>query len=84
MVELHAHRAPDLADRQRLVEAAVLDAQVVEKAEGLASEVPSSGCARLASSSVMTTTGSTTSCSSNRSTESGSASRTLVSRTNVR
>ena len=45
---------------------------------------PSSGWWRLASSSVITTTGSTTSCSSKRVNAAGSASSTLVSRTNVR
>ena len=45
---------------------------------------PSSGWCRLPSSSVMTTTGSTTSCSWNRLSAPGSASRTLVSSTNVR
>jgi hypothetical protein len=42
---------------------------------------PSSGCARLASSSVITTTGRTTSCSWKRLRAAGSASRTLVSTT---
>ena len=45
---------------------------------------PSSGWCRFASSSVMTTIGSTTSCSANRVSAPGSASRTLVSRTYVR
>ena len=45
---------------------------------------PSSGWWRLPSSSVITTTGSTTSCSANRLSAPGSASSTLVSRTNVR
>ncbi|CAD5951264.1 exported protein of unknown function [Streptomyces sp. KY75] len=45
---------------------------------------PSSGWCRLASSSVTTTIGSTTSCSSKRAMAPGSASRTLVSRTYVR
>jgi hypothetical protein len=45
---------------------------------------PSSGWCRLPSSSVITTTGRTTSCSANRLSAPGSASSTLVSRTNVR
>ena len=45
---------------------------------------PSSGWWRLASSSVMTTTGRTTRCSANRPMAAGSASSTLVSRTYVR
>ena len=45
---------------------------------------PSSGWCRLPSSSVITTTGRTTSCSWNRFSAPGSASRTLVSSTKVR
>lgn len=36
MVELHPDRAPGIVDRQRDVEPAVLDAQVIQLAQGLA------------------------------------------------
>ena len=84
VVELDPERAALRADGDGLVEAPVDDAQVVERAQRRAGEVAELGVVRLPSSSVITTTGSTTSCSAKRLSAPGSASRTLVSRTYVR
>ena len=48
MVELHPHRAADLADRDRRVEPAVPHPQVVEQAQRLAGEVADLGVGPLA------------------------------------
>jgi hypothetical protein len=81
VVQLDADRAAFIADREVGVEPAVLDPQVVQVAQRLPGEEAKLGWCRLASSSVMTTTGSTTRCSANLPMAAGSASRTLVSRT---
>ena len=60
---------------------AVPGAELLEEAQARRAAQPSSGWWRLPSSSVSTTSGSTTSCSANRVTASGSASSTEVSTT---
>ncbi len=85
VVELDPDRAALVADRQGFVERAV---QRPGGRRGSAGRCGRSsralGSCRLPSSSVITTTGMTTSCSWKRLTALGSASRTLVSRTYVR
>ena len=85
VVELHPQRAADVADRRsarRAGRAAPAGRRAAAAPGARSSRAP--GACRLASSSVITTTGRTTSCSSKRSSACGSASRTLVSRTYVR
>ena len=84
VVELDPDRAALVADRHRLVEPPVRDPQLVEHAQRRAREVAELRVVALPSSSVITTTGRTTSCSANRRSAPGSASSTLVSRTKVR
>jgi hypothetical protein len=59
----------------------VLDAQLVEVAQRLPGEIAELGVVPLASSSVITTTGTTTECSAKRKNARGSLRSTEVSRT---
>ena len=66
VVDLDPERAALVVDRQCGGQRTVVGAQLLERAQAWRAAQPSSGWLRLASSSVITTSGSTTSCSSKR------------------
>ena len=83
VVQLDPQGPSRVTDRDRCVQPAVPDPHPSSMRSAERAKYPSSGWWRLPSSSEMTTTGSTTSCSSNRVSAVGSASSTLVSSTYV-
>lgn len=81
VVQLDPQRPALLVGGQGLGERAVLQAQPFEMAQGVAGRPAQLGVVALPSSSINTTIGSTTACSSKRTSARGSASRTDVSST---
>jgi hypothetical protein len=84
MVELHPDCPAQRTDRDFVVQSSVLDAQVIEVAQGLAGEIAQFGMMPLAFQLGDDDDREATLCSSNRAMAAGSASRTLVSSTYVR